>query len=295
MNWRLKALTLWTLHAAPYGNDLHFILQKRITKSLPRKPSLYPQYLAAAERRRDQLLTAGPLEGKTMLEFGAGWDLFCNIVFYCYGLDRQILVDLNSHMRPELVDDVIAELQKAPPTGAKRSPPKLLGERPMETLKEVYGIEYRAPADARRLDMVDGAVDLVATTNTLEHIPFGSLEQIMRECHRVCHRDGLVCMQIDYSDHFSHADQSITPYNFLQFSETGWRSYNPPNQYQNRRRHSDYRRMFREAGYMILDEEVERPEDWEPMLARVNINSEFSNYSRDDISITGGLFVLRPI
>ena len=41
----------------------------------------------------------------------------------------------------------------------------------LEDLLLRYGIEYRAPCDARAMDLANRSIATVASTNTLEHIP----------------------------------------------------------------------------------------------------------------------------
>jgi SAM-dependent methyltransferase len=295
LNWLTKAKVFWFLHYAPGGRALHYWMQRHLTKTLPRPLSTYDHYLQSGRQRRDSLaLIDGSLAGKVMLEFGAGWDLFYNIALYGYGLDRQILVDLNPYMRFELVNDVIENFAKNPPQDFVRRPVATIADRSLMTLVRLYGIEYRAPADARKLDIPGQSIDFVATTSTLEHIPFDALEDIMRECGRVCKAEGLICMRIDYSDHYAHSDGNITLYNFLRFSEDEWRHYNPPNHYQNRKRHSDYRKLFERLGFTIVKDEADRPANWEEMLRTVPLHPELADYEIDDLGITGGLFVMRP-
>ena len=43
-------------------------------------------------------------------------------------------------------------------------------------------------------------------------------------------------------------------FNFLKYDDAQWRRFNGGQQYVNRLRHSDYVRMFREAGFTILEE-----------------------------------------
>ena len=294
MDWRRKCLAFWLLEYMPGGTALYYYLQRNVTKTLPRQPALLPGYIASAIARRDYLLCGGSPSGKTLLEFGAGWDLFHNIVLYCYGFDRQTVVDINPWMRPELVNSIIEALRRDPPPGAVRSPPSLLGTDAREELQRIYGIDYRAPADARHVDMASNFLDYAATTTTLEHIPFTTLREILQECRRLLKPDGIMCMQIDYSDHFSHADSSITPYNFLQFSENTWRRYNPPKQHQNRRRHSDYGKLFQDLGYRILSEEAFRPPNWKPMLDGIRLHPDFVSYNLEDVAATSGTYVLSP-
>ena len=49
-------------------------------------------------------------------------------------------------------------------------------------------------------------------------------------------------------------DGSLSRFNFLKYDDAQWRPFNSGRQYVNRLRHSDYVRMFREAGFTILEE-----------------------------------------
>ncbi len=74
---------------------------------------------------------------------------------------------------------------------------------------------------------------------------------------------------IDYQDHYSYADSSISAYNFLRYDEREWARWNPSLQYQNRLRHSDYRAMFDAEGFVIVDDQpvTGSPADLETIAA----------------------------
>lgn len=295
MNWQRKATIFRLLDAAPFGKDLHYLLQKHVTRSVPRRITDYPRYTQESMAQLEIFRTKIGPNHKLYFEFGAGWDLFHNLLLYCHGVERQLLVDLTEYMRPELVNGVIRNFQEHPPEGAMRLPEKQLAGNPKEQLQEFYGINYLAPADARSVPIPTGSVDLAGTTNTLEHIPFEELERIMRELRRLCTSDALIAMQIDYSDHYAHSDSAITPYNFLRFSDPQWKQYNLPSHYQNRRRHTDYRKLFLETGFSIESETEQRPPDWERLLASVPLHASFKSYEPEVLAITSGVFSLRPV
>ena len=66
--------------------------------------------------------------------------------------------------------------------------------------------------------------------------------------------DALISSAIDYSDHYNHTDNTISPLNYLQFSEIEWKKYNSSYLFQNRLRHQDYKKIFLEFGYEILED-----------------------------------------
>ena len=121
-------------------------------------------------------------------EFGAGWDLFGNLVLWCYGLQTQHVYDLTRWARSDQINIVIRHLMEDPPPGAKRTPRDLLAESEYfeEDLRRRYGIHYHAPADAGKTDLEPESIDTIATTSVLEHIPAEQLPRLLAEC---CHTE----------------------------------------------------------------------------------------------------------
>ena len=294
MDWRYKAAAFRVIDGLPGGTVLHYFLQRHVTRSVPRPLSGYSQYLEESRAIAEVLRDGIDMSDHHYFEFGAGWDLFHNLVLYSYGMQRQFLMDLTAHMRPELVNHVIRNLQASPPPGAHRVPERLLTASPVEELSTHYGITYHAPSDASRVPLMGGAISLSSTVNTMEHIPFDALSAILRELRRICAPSARLAMQIDYSDHYSHADRSISPYNFLQFSDSHWQRHNTRSHYQSRRRHPDYRELFLSSGFRIISERVRRPDDWHRALAGIALHPEFQAYDQADVAITSAMFSLEP-
>ena len=79
------------------------------------------------------------------------------------------------------------------------------------------------------------------------------LLQILEEGNRIVRDDGLFVHRIDYSDHFSHSDKTISSINFLQYSDAIWDRYAGNRyMYMNRLRHDDFLAVFQAAGHRIM-------------------------------------------
>jgi hypothetical protein len=295
IDWKHKARLFWILQNAPGGRRAYYLLQRYVTKSIVRSQQpttvVAAKFIRHVQAFRDHF---GPLSEARFFEFGAGWDLYSNIVLYCYGLNDQTSVDLNPYAQRSCINPVISHLRSDPPPGACRLPDHLLGPRVADDLKRFYGIRYLAPADAARTTFADASIDLIATTSTLEHIPRDQIAAILKECRRLCHAKSVVSMSVDYSDHYAHTDHSISLYNYLSYSEPEWARLNPSVHYQNRLRHRDYRDLFEKAGFDVISESTEIPEDAERQLARISISDHFMGYSEDELKPLGGHFVCRP-
>lgn len=288
MDWRRKAGVQRVLGRAPGGRHLNFLLQRFVTHTYPRRRRRLAEVVdtAARHRREIERFVPRPLSQVSTLEFGAGWDLATPLALAGQGIGHQLLVDIERVARPSLVRGVIADLQ-----AGGHLPARAASGRTVEQLVEPFGIEYRAPADARATGLADGSIDAALSTSTLEHISPDDIAAILDELHRVLRPDGICSFAIDYHDHFAGADPSIHALNFLRFTEDEWQRWNCPMQFQNRLRHPDYLALIAAAGFAVLD--VEAVVD--PSLpTEIELAPEFRHHRPDDLRITDGWFVLRP-
>jgi len=292
VNWRLKALAFNVFDKMPLGEKTYYLFQRYVTKTYPRK--LSPTVKSARSRiKHAQFMvdTLPDLAKARILEIGAGWDLYANFIYYCFGIEHQVAVDVRRWARAETINAVIKHLQVEPPEGATRVPQHLVVDESLDAdLLERYGIRYIAPGDARDLDLKDNSIDVVATSSVLEHIPRDIIQDILVECRRVLKPSGFMRHTIDYSDHFAHADPSISDFNMLRFSDREWSLYNPDIHYQNRLRTQDYLKMFSEAGFVCdtIDEWTGIPREFD----KIDVNPRFDDYSKEELMIIGSLVTL---
>jgi SAM-dependent methyltransferase len=133
-----------------------------------------------------------------------------------------------------------------------------------------------------QLELPADSVDFICSNNTFEHIYPDPLARILAQLHRVLKPGGIMSHFIDMSDHFSHLDQSITPLNFLQFSQRTWARIDNSIQPQNRWRLSDYRRLYARQEISIAEEIVITRD--EEALAQTPVHAEFTAYDRADLA-----------
>lgn len=121
----------------------------------------------------------------------------------------------------------------------------------------------------------------------LEHVPLDQLRALLSSLRTIT--KGTTTHRIDYSDHYARSDKSVSRLNFLRYSDDEWRPFNCGRQYVNRLRHSDYLRLFREAGFQIVEESstpVAPPADLVP-------SAEFARYEHADLFSIKGRIVAR--
>jgi SAM-dependent methyltransferase len=236
-----------------------------------------------------------PVEQATFYEFGAGKDLIVPLTYYCLGVGEQVVVDIRDLAREELVVDALRRLSAGVVPDLLRAPDAALGLSGRQPRLAALGVAYRAPCDARATGLADASVDYITSTSTLEHIPADDIRLILRESRRILRPEGRMSMLIDYQDHYSYADSSISAYNFLRYDDREWARWNPSLQYQNRLRHSDYLAVFEAEGFDVVDAETVAgtPADLET-IAQLPPATAFRERDPQDLAVRLAFVTLQP-
>ncbi len=261
---------------------MRYLVQRYVTRSLPfpdkellGRFQIGCEHLAAIGRHDPSF----DMSRSHFFEFGAGWDLGMGLFLRAAGAGRQTLVDLNRFVRPELVHHALTRLRAFaaspsadfPCAGAldlSRLPASFEADpASVDGALRELGIDYRAPADARRTGLPDCSVDCVTSSLTLEHIPLPEIVTIFRELRRILRPGGLFVSKVDMSDHFSHSDDSLTSWHFLRFGERTWNLINADMLYQNRLRASAFLDAATDVGFELLEADRRYPKDVDPDTA----------------------------
>jgi SAM-dependent methyltransferase len=292
MNFRYKCLLQSLFSLFPNSESLNYWAQKHLSKTLP--PSR--EFL---ERKRQSALVHHKVfednnvrpEDSVVYEIGCGWVLVIPLFLSTFHYKHIYALDLHMHVRAELVNAVLQYLRERE---RELLSGKACNEEIKKFLSDNYSIALLAPCDATMTSFEDNSIDCIYSQEVFEHIPENVLNGIMRECYRILVKKGVISLYINYADHYCPIDKSITPYNFLKYSEKQWRKYNPPLHYVNRLRHSDFVRILGQNGFRVVEENVFRPDGWEDMIRSFPFAPDFSSrYTKDDLSITSAHIVLQ--
>jgi len=266
MRWIAKAAVQKGLSALPNEEAVNYWFQRHLTHTLPRSGSNLHLHIELPSRHLQMFKKYGacPVGEATFFEFGAGWDLIGPLTYYALGVEKQVLIDIRSNLRFELVEQAWADLNQRRDEIERVSgmPARDLGSEPpnsQEALEERFGISYMAPYDARDTGLPAESFDFISSTDTVEHIPRPDLERIFVEMARLLRPKGLISCTIDLQDIYSYFDSSISKYNYLKFSDRVWGLANSGLHHQSRLRLSDYLEMIGAAGLEIVDRTVEEP------------------------------------
>ncbi|MDQ3021682.1 MAG: class I SAM-dependent methyltransferase [Bacteroidota bacterium] len=303
MNFIYKAYIQKLFSTLPKGEKLNYVFQKYVTKSLPILDSDFVIKLEAAKSHFNNFKKYGSSknpEDCTYYEFGAGYDMLIPLSMSILGFKKLICIDIRELIFPELIKDSINRLRKFKDKLGKEislseNIPSITGKNYKDILKKFFRIEYMAPLDARNTHIEKNSIDFILSNATMEHIPENDISPIMKECYRILTKNGIMSNVIDYRDHWSFFDSSISVYNYLKFSDNKWLKLNPSIMYQNRMRHKDYIKIIKDTGFEILEETANKPNEKElDELKNIRLDKDFSNnYSKEELSIKSSILVIK--
>jgi len=299
MRWMAKALVHKAVGWLPWRDDLNYLLQRRVTHSLPVDEATFLERSENAFRHLNafrQHAQVAPAEAR-FFEFGAGWDLEIPLILAAAGVGHQMVIDRRRLLRYELVTHNIGQL---------RAIEQELGERNGWTLRlpetsadpraalEELGIDYRV-MDVARTPFADGSFSFVHSTWTASHIPEEKLVSVFAECRRVLAPGGVISCAIELRDNFSAFDPSISLYHYLSYSKRQWAWFDSNLLAQNRLRADDFYRVFEAAGLELLEvEEVRPPEEyWRKELGKLELAEPFRGVPLERLAVTVIYVVLR--
>ncbi|MDR2407784.1 MAG: class I SAM-dependent methyltransferase [Bacteroidales bacterium] len=248
------------------------------------------------------------IEDAVCFEFGVGREMFISLCMGAWGFHKIYAVDIRPEIRPNLMNPAAKRVQEkiGYPTG---NLPIFDHKNCRQLLSERYHIKYNAPADARKTGLPDNSVDYVYANAVLEHIPWLTLHEILKECYRVLTPNGIAAFDVSYWDH-TWDGKSISPYHFLQFSEKQWKKYTHCDGGHNRKPHTEYKKLFNGSGFSILSETKISPFDTNyPVLQKaigfpsseqlikalhsIPLAEQFRDYTLDELSVLCGFWVLK--
>jgi hypothetical protein len=287
MKWVLKAAAKKALSWAPAGRTIDFLIQSKITKTLPVSDETFLSSVRFAAMHIDQARKHGstPIERAKFFEFGIGWDLVGPLAFYLMGVRDQTLCDISYNLRLSLINHSLATFYRLEDritkiTGAEaiRLPRYISGEREIARL----GMRYIV-GDMTRVLPVPAQFDYITSISVLEHVPAADVPQIVNKCYSLLKPAGVVSFVIDMRDHYVDFDQSISDHNFLRYSDRAWNMFfNSTLHHQNRLRFTDYLQVIKEARFEIVNYSL-----WEAPLNGTKIHPSFrEKYDDTTLAVT---------
>lgn len=302
--WKLKAIVQKCISFMPKREKVNYLFQKHVTHGV----ELFDEHFGfKVDHARDHIDyfrkygNTGP-EMKIM-ELGTGWYPIIPMFMFLTKTGKVTSVDIQSWMNRDRqiitinkffewynkgwLDDKFKDIDKD-----RLQQLEHVHKNPdtysMEDINELIGLTTLLK-DARNTGLEERSMDMICSNNTFEHIEGDVLKGILIEYKRIIKSGGVMSHFIDMSDHFAHFDKKITVYNFLKYSTKSWSMIDNKIQPQNRFRHKDYLKMYKELDIPVTEEKIEDGNS--ETLALVNVHPEFKDYSQEQLAITHAYLV----
>jgi len=305
--WWIKAAIQRGISLLPGRNYWNEWFQEHVTRSVECTASRFESQLKKSRMHLEYYLahtSGGRSVPRTVLELGTGWHAVFPLAMFLAGaeeiwtwdierlLTRHRLQQALNHFLSRDRNNRLSELfpQARPERVAQLSAAAARDwSDPYALLRQ---LNVRAMVgDARHSGLPEGTIDLIASTVVLEYISRDVLLGLLCEFRRAAAPHGVMSHEVDMIDQYSFFDSSITPFNFLRFSDRAWRLINNPLIPLNRLRVSDFRECFHEAGFTVVEEVVRRgsPE----ALASIRLAPRFARYDPSDLLVLSAWFVAK--
>ena len=308
MKWKTKALIQNLISLLP--DKLSYKSYLFFQKKFGGLRNFNPINKLATSKKVWEKILAGNQQpsGGIFFEVGTGRVPIVPIGYFLMGAKKVVTIDLNPYLDLELLVESLNYMKNNPnlvreTLGDYFDEDRFQILRSIDTssfiaLEQILNsllIEYIAPGDATDIKMESNSFDFYISCTVLEHISENVISKILEEGRRVLKPSGLAIHGIDYSDHFSHSDTNISAINFLQYSDEKWDRYAANRyMYMNRLRHSEFIRLFKEAGYLIEGEKVDRSESITELLKSFELDARFVCMDHEDLAVTSAWLTLSP-
>lgn len=291
--WISKAIIQKTISLLPYPHQLNFLFQKYVTRGVVLSDALFDDKLQHCSRHIKYLQKYSGVKTRFIaLEIGTGWYPIVPIGLYLYGADKVYTIDiallLNTGRVYKTIEKYIQLAEKGLPfeiNVERLARLKQIAAQPQlpyaELLREL-NIESII-GDARKTELAAQSIDLINSNNTFEHIYPKILIDILKEFKRLAKPGGIMSHAIDMSDHFAHLDKSITPYNYLKFTEDQWKWIDNSIQPQNRMRLYEYEKLYRQLSVPIVEKVITGKGN--DSIKQVRLAERFKNHPLEETAV----------
>lgn len=227
-----------------------------------RERGMPAHYLSRADRNLAQMERFVAIrDGMRLMEIGTGWVHWEALFLRCFYDVEIVLMDVWDNRQLGGFKAYAAELgrrldETQRSEDQKRRARVVLGSvARCSSFDEVYdllGFRYMIGVENAYSAVRDGELDVIFSSDVLEHIPASAIPQMCREHFRMLKPGGVSSHQVVPSDHLTIYDDQVNSKNYLRYDDAVWRLFFANDvQYVNRIQMSEWAHLLEEAGFEV--------------------------------------------
>jgi SAM-dependent methyltransferase len=298
--WRLKVLVQFVLAWVPGGERLNYLMQ-RLRGS--HAPAIAVNHALSIIRELAGLREFAKIEGCCAVEVGTGWDAAGAICLFLLGAKSVHTFDHMRHLRADLIANLlhalnsrcgeVASVTGIPETVLKRRLTLIEPNMDLEEMLKRMGIVYYAPGDATHTDLPEAGVDLLYSSDVLEHVPESVLHGIAKESARIVKPGGIGFHHIAMGDHYATAKNGLSLCHFLKYPQWLWNFFVQNSiSYHNRLRERHFIDAFRASGAEVkVIDHVVHPRDLEAVRS-LKVDKRFSEMTPEELAVSNSMLAI---
>lgn len=300
--WVIKAIVQKLISYLPNSDKINYLFQKHVTKGVILSDEYFTDRLGHGIKHINAYKQHKNAVFNSTLEIGTGWYPVVPVAMFLAGANKIVTIDITELTDTQKVITTLKmfiDYRKANKLPADitiieerfKTIESIVNNSQSLQLKELFAelnITY-LNCDARKLPFDKESFDLIHSNNTFEHIYEPILEGILKEFKRVLSAKGLMSHFIDMSDHFAHADHSISIYNYLKYTAQQWKRIDNDVQPQNRMRICQYRDLYKKLSITIIEENL-RPGNIDEAKS-IKLSPPFNQFKIEDVAVSHGYIV----
>lgn len=224
--------------------------------------------------------------GFVTLEIGPGESVFSALIAKAHKASGTYLVDVGhfANADPTIYGPMLAYLRE-------RGMDLAIDDKRNYQVDEVVKLcnaNYLTEGITSLRKIPDASVDFIWSHTVLQHVRRAEFAAFLAQTRRILRPDGACSHKIDFKDCMGGNLNNLRIGSKLWEAE--WMAKS--GFYTNRLRFAEMQTLFSQAGFEVEPAEVAR---WsQPPLTQAQTAPEFRSLTKDDLSITGAVFLLRP-
>lgn len=298
IGWRFKSAIQRILSKLPFPYFWYGLLQEHVTRSITVNQSAVERRLHACQRHMQHFdEEREDRSAFTAFEVGTGWIPIIPLGLWLCGAKTVWTFDIAPLISRRRLNRCLGILRAMELEGRLAEIlPQVRRER-IEQLLHMSNVHSHLSCKdflhSLGINLLVGqqevqrirnkSIDLVVSHEVLEYVPKRDIDELWQLITQSIHSGSIMSHYIDLRDEYSYFDPSISPLNFLRYSEQEWRWHANPLFPLNRLTLPDYRNLFSHHAFRILHEEARSaPRD---ALETVKLAEPFSGIREEDLLV----------